>query len=441
MHNDSPDNSDSLDRLLRQQLLNGPQSRADLMAVLGGSQPSFSRRVARLGDQLVRIGAGPSTRYALRRVLRGLPPLLPVLRVSEQGIPVLIGHLEPVYARGYVYRSEDTQQAAMYPGIPWFMEDMRLQGFLGRAFAQRGVLPELPPRLQDWSDDDAVLAMARVGEDLPGNLIVGDESFQRWQLSQSGLTPLAPTARLAHYASLAGEPPYNPSSAAGEQPKFTASVLREDGSTQHVIVKYSPLYSEGAARRWADLLIAEHHALSALHAAGVPAARTQILDDGRRVYLEVERFDRLGSSGRIGLVSMAAVDHEFVGDLRVWSATARQLARQARLSQDDLRRIQQIEAYSAWIGNGDRHFGNLSFTFDGSRLCLAPAYDILPMDYAPTAAGIPAAAGMPPVFTADVLDASRVMRATARSFWQRVADDLRVSDDFRGIATTQARSI
>ncbi|MEO6213579.1 MAG: hypothetical protein ABIP65_08125 [Vicinamibacterales bacterium] len=38
-----------------------------------------------------------------------------------------------------------------------------------------------PPRLADWSDHHLLIAMSRRGEDLPGNLIVGDESFARWQ--------------------------------------------------------------------------------------------------------------------------------------------------------------------------------------------------------------------------------------------------------------------
>lgn len=60
-------------------------------------------------------------------------------------------------------------------------------------------------------------------------------------------------AALAH-ATLAGE--RAGSSAAGEQPKFTACVADADGSPRHVIVKFSePVEGNPVARRWADLLI------------------------------------------------------------------------------------------------------------------------------------------------------------------------------------------
>jgi len=88
------------------------------------------------------------------------------------------------------------------------------------------------------------------------------------------------------------------------------------------------------------------------------------------------------------------------------------------------------------IGNTDMHDGNLSFEPQGSTepspLILAPAYDMLPMLYAPQR-GVE----LPPVTFAPRLplpaerDAWQVAAAAAREFWSVAADDSRLSTAFR----------
>src|SRR5207253_10921946 len=89
----------------------------------------------------------------------------------------------------------------------------------------------LPPRLTDWSDHHILLAMSRRGEDLPGNFVIGEESFARWQVLEPVSRSRDDYPALAE-ATIAGHPPG--SSAGGERPKFGALV-----GNQHMLVKFA----------------------------------------------------------------------------------------------------------------------------------------------------------------------------------------------------------
>jgi len=56
---------------IRQLLSQGPMPVRQLIEKLGISQPTASRALRELGDDVVRIGAGPSIQYALRDPSRG----------------------------------------------------------------------------------------------------------------------------------------------------------------------------------------------------------------------------------------------------------------------------------------------------------------------------------------------------------------------------------
>ena len=70
-------------------------------------------------------------------------------------------------------------------------------------------------------------------------------------------------------------------------------------------------------------------------------------------------------------------------------ATSRGL-RAKFLTAADASDIDLMAAFSELIGNTDRHFENISILFPQgrSRAQVAPAYDILPMQYAPIGAGV-----------------------------------------------------
>jgi len=414
----------------------GPARSDELQARLALSQPAVSRRVTEYAADILVVGRARATRYARRRPLPGLSPDLPVYRVNTDGDAHEIGLLSPIHG-GMVFDDREQRRTEIYPGLPWFLNDMRPQGFIGRNFVLRHEALGLPARLADWNDDHALIAIARRGDDLAGNLIVGEDAFTRWTQTQHGDVIDADDResrypRMAEQA-LAGELPG--SSAGGEQPKFTAQV-RDLNGIRHVLVKFCGALSTPVGRRWADLLVCEHLALQTVAKAGLPAAESTLAEAGGRLFLEVTRFDRVGARGRLGLISLGAVDDQFIGQRKDWSHTARGLVGLRRLSRQDADHIAWLQAFGTCIGNTDMHFGNLSLFHDGGRsFSLAPAYDMLPMRYAPAADGAvntpewrtPA----PPPFAVSQWASAR---SAATQYWQRVAADSRVTAEMRALA-------
>lgn len=365
---------------------------------LGTSQPTVSRALQTLGPALVRLGAARSIHYALRDASRA-DLVAPIYQVTDAGQLQGLGMLVPVYPEGFVMLRADGRHMHT-DGLPWWLFDMRPQGYLGRAYNQRhGQALGLPERLADWSDAHVLRALLREGGDLPGNLLVGDAAQQALvNAAQPVPIPLAGKARA--YAALAlaasrGE--QAGSSAGGEQPKFTAFAHSRAGGRgaaeapsepAHVIVKFSAAVPSPVSTRWRDLLLAEHLALQVLRTHGIAAARTQVIDHGSQRFLEVERFDRVGALGRRALHSLTALDAEFAGQSGRWPEMVAALARAGVVRPGAVDAAGLLWAYGTLIGNTDMHSGNLSFLAGQGQPCqLAPAYDMTPMAFAPTAAG------------------------------------------------------
>ena len=95
-------------------------------------------------------------------------------------------------------------------------------------------------------------------------------------------------------------------------------------------------------------------------------------------------------TGRIGMLSAGAVDDEFFGRRDTWSEFAQRCVQAKYLRPVDARHIHTLAAFSELIGNTDRHFENISLLIDdnGEYQGIAPAYDILPMRYAPIGGGM-----------------------------------------------------
>ena len=164
----------------------------------------------------------------------------------------------------------DAARDGWWPGLPYPLQDMRPQGYLGRQLARAGHAAwGVAPDPQRWSDDDVLLVLAQAGSDCPGDLIVGERAFARWPAQRlAAPEPLAPSAIGPAYAALAQQAlaaGVAGSSAAGEFPKFPALRERAGASTPQVLVKFSGAGDAAAERRWADLLVCEHLALQALN--------------------------------------------------------------------------------------------------------------------------------------------------------------------------------
>ena len=364
--------SDSIRRLLGQ----GPTAARQIVEATGISQPTVSRAVAALGDEVVRIGSGSAIRYALRDTARGFLSA-PVFRVSDEGQIRELGTLVPVRPNGFVMMQADGVTLHS-DGLPWWLFDMRPQGYLGRAYASTyaGALG-LPANPEHWGDNEVIRALLVHGHDAIGNLLIGELARDRF----IGMPAPFPVDRAADYPALAraagaGEVPG--SSAGGEQPKFCA--FSERG---HVLVKFSAPDDNPVSERWRDLLLAEHLALSVL------GVETEVFDFGGQRFLEVPRFDRIGQLGRLAVFSLRALDAEFVGDAAApWPSLVSRLVSDGHVDADAVAGAARLWAFGTLIGNTDMHAGNLSFvSCHGRPYQLAPAYDVLPMGFAPRGGG------------------------------------------------------
>ncbi len=201
-------------------------------------------------------------------------------------------------------------------------------------------------------------------------------------------------------------------------------------------MKFSPPLETPAARRWADLLHAERLALDLLNARGIAAAQTEIIEAGNRVFLEVERFDRIGEHGRRGLISLSAIDGKFFGREDHWAAAAARLEAARMLQPEEARRLRWLTVFGRQIGNTDMHFGNVSFFPAGRRhFRLAPVYDMLPMLFAPTERGELVARSLRPATpSAELLRVWHDACDAAEHFWDAVANEDRCTGAFRRLA-------
>jgi hypothetical protein len=303
---------------------------------------------------------------------------------------------------------------------------MAPQGFMGRSFSARFPELRLPQRLTDWSDDQRLVALARRGEDDVGDVIVGDESFERFLASSPDDVPADEYGSLAARSAteLVG------SSAGGERPKFGAF-----SRGRHVLVKFAPDAPADVARRWRDLLWCEWRALEVIAAAGRPASRGRCFDGRGWRFLEVERFDRVGPRGRRGVISLYALNAEYLGTADSWTSAAPLLrAPPFSLPEPDAALVRWLDVFGQLIGNTDRHLGNLSFLVEPGGLRVAPAYDMLPMILAPSADVLVPRRLEPAAPTARTLDVWADAATWAQRFWREVRENDELAPEVRRFA-------
>ena len=456
---------------------------ADLAQAANVSLPTMHRMLKELGADAVRIGKAGQTRYYLRRALKGFKGDIPVYAVDTAGKVAQTGSIKllesqgtwlDVAAMGWPVDAEFA--LGVWPhGLPYPLQDMRPQGFLGRLFAQSEAKAlGVSPNPKEWSDNDVLHILLQRGFDATGNLIIGDAALQMW-LDAKAQSPkmLTPQMLARSYVKLAAtvtERGVAGSSAGGEFPKFTA--VRDLGgradrgkrgeradsqtphvmphvmphvtphvmphATPHVIVKFSAADTSATVQRWSDLLVCEHLALQAIRTIpGVHSAKSRIIQAQGRTFLEVERFDRHGLFGRSALCSLDTLEAAILTQTSTdWGHAGELLLAQGWVDPHTPALLRAIWAFGKLIGNADMHKGNLSFVADptvvGPVLRVAPVYDMLPMMYAPLAGGeLPNSAFSPSLPTPGPRDAWRLAYPAAQGFWQSAALDPRISKTFR----------
>jgi len=421
-------------------LAEGATSSAVLAEALGISQPTLSRLINPLiqAERVLKIGATRGARYALRREVRGAGSQWPLFRIDTTGASHSVGTLYALGAGQFYFATmsdEGFLPSELTTGLPYFLQDQRPAGFLGRAVPKRYPELNLPQRTGDWTDDHYLLYLTRHGSDPLGDLVLGKASLTEYlsamvqrHLIRNRALEFPKLLRTAIEGGLPG------SSAHGEHPKF-ATLVGDARGARHVLVKFSPPLTNPIGQRWSDLLIAEHTAHVVLSGDGIAACRSQIHRFDDHTHLVVDRFDRSGTDGRIGVTSLFAIDMNRYGQLDDWIAAATRLFNDRMIDAATLEQVRLLATFGALIGNTDRHFGNLSF-FDkyDETFALTPVYDMLPMLFAPEHNQIVARTFIPAHPTADTLGCYGRARRLAEQYWRTVAGDTRVSDDFRRIS-------
>lgn len=462
----------------------GPASAQELADRTDVNPRTVQRALATLGEDIEQLGRTRNTRYAARRVIHGQSAPLPIGRFGVNGIAHEWASLTALHGGWRLdwaspamrpdWADQVHDHAGFCEGLPFFVSDLRPQGFLGRAIA-RGValIDDLPEDPRNWSDEHTVFYLREYGHDLPGNLVFGQARL-REALNTAPANLVTPASRADDYPMLAeranaGE--RSGSSVEGEQPKFTAWLQTPAAErSRAVLVKFTDrfetpdghgwgdlLVPKGgrwadlltpSGRRWADLLAAEAIALNLLSLASRGDAEADLpatFDLGGRRFYEMPRFDRIGAHGRRGVVSLRALhDAGFTGrETSDWVVAATGLHARGWISESDLRAVRLRALFGRLIGNTDMHFGNLAFFLDlGLPLALTPTYDMLPMLWAPHPGdATPAPAFSPPAPMPDELELWPEAATLAEQFWTRVEADARVSDGFRPHAAAALRAV
>ena len=390
-----------------------------------------------MGSRVVRLPGGKSPRYALTRTAFGADDKLPLYMVDPYGNNVIVATIRPLAHGGYFVEAHTgmprillgAEGNGLYDDLPYFLDDLRPQGFLGRQIAMEmaRISPDFPSDPRRWNAEHVGRYLISNGDDLPGNFKFGPTAHLR-------IRQRTEAVHCEDYPILAdkvlrGVIPG--SSAGGERPKFTA-YNEERG---HVIVKFSSLEAGPVAERWRDILITEFHASEAIHSQGFPAAETRLFEQEGRLFLESQRFDRSGEYGRLPMLSLQAIDAEFTGLGSSWPSVATALSRKGLLNPQHAFDVIFLWAFGRLINNTDMHLGNISLSIEGDVFRLLPIYDMCSMGFAPKGDEIAPFHFVPPDFGREqpVLSEEHfaAVRKMAHDFWESVAADERISDGFR----------
>lgn len=431
----------------------GRKTRAALLAEVRMSEQVFEQTLTELGNEVFWLGQGENKVLVRRRPVRGTFTSFPLFYIDKQGQDRLAAYLHPLYEGGFLLEMcevlpwpRDEHGNLCSYGLPYFLYNVVPEGYLGTKFArfvcQNLQVAALP---SEWTDDDILHVLSRRGVDLPGNLVLGDIAITRYQKESLERTAWSEAETLLRYAKTASD--YQaaeknnthllpPALIGGAQPKFTA--YRQLGTeARHVIVKFTSTKGSLANERWADLLVCEHIAMEvAGERLGLSVSKTRLLRDDKFTYLEAERFDRVGRSGRVPVCSWASLNAGLIGtDDAQWPRALKKLYERGLIDSSELVNCLLLWLYGKLIFNTDMHDGNLSLIPLNGKVQLAPLYDMLPMAYAPVNGTLPAKEYVPMPRPSGGVESMWDKAATAALwFWFTVCKDGRISEDFKAIA-------
>ncbi|MBF0105460.1 MAG: type II toxin-antitoxin system HipA family toxin YjjJ [Deltaproteobacteria bacterium] len=428
------------DHLLKE----GALSARELCVRLGVSQPVFSRIVGNLKSQILTTGSARLTRYALKKEIAHVGTHVPVYQITPKGKTIKFAVLHAVYPKGFYLESHvPTAQSRFFADLPYFLADLKPTGFLGRLVPKMHPELGLPPDIRLWSTQHHLKYLTQFGWDTVGNYIIGDAAFNLYlQNSNQAQNNVALKKRPALYPKLAEkvlESGMAGSSAGGEQAKFLGT---KGPHITPVLVKFSPVINNQIAERMADLLLCEHLAHSVLAKHGCPSAKSEIIEGGKRLFLEIERFDRCQNQGRLGLMSLGSLDMGHVGQMTRWGEISEALFNSMIINETLNQQIHFLEFFGTLIGNNDMHPGNISLFVDGETILkLAPVYDMLPMLYYPANNQLFTRTLTPPLPNPNHAPVWIKSWHAAMTFWNRVKGHRLLSTEFKKIAVENIKTL
>jgi len=416
----------------------GPATTTTLAAATGTSRQTVGRKLRALGDMVIKYDKVRPPLYFAAAEAFGSGSEILLTAVDPSGNTDLWGVLRPLANGGFYLEPAASSPKVlagakcdgMYDDLPYFLDDLRPQGFMGRQIArklnvQSDMFPQDP---RDWNQEQTGRYLVANGDDLPGNLNIGRMALDRvkrppHKVRREDYPELAEKA-------LEGE--IHGSSAGGEQPKFAIYSRERDA---HVIVKFSPEGNDKPALRWKDILVTEHIASALLHEYNFPAAEIEIFEKNGRLFLESRRVDRTGEHGRLSLISMQAIDNEFSGAGSGWLDVAHKLHSRGLITRKHLHDIGVYWGFGTLIYNTDMHLGNISFSIEDTGFNLAPIYDMCSMGFCPTSGGeVPPFSFSIPDIDAPLAfsgEAGAMIKEMARDFWTRLVESELISPEFK----------
>jgi len=431
---------------IREYLKQGPATSKQIQRETGLSQTAVSRQLRGMGDSVIKLPSGRSPKYAMTRNAFGGDENIPLYMVDAYGNNTSVALIRPLAHGGFFVQALTGMPAVLlgegknglYDDLPYFLDDLRPQGFLGRQIATEmaSQSDDFPSDPKLWNADHVGRYLISNGDDLPGNFKFGQQTHLRVR-RKPVVTTQDDYPELADGV-MSGVIPG--SSAGGEQPKFTAFCGEYSA---HVIVKFSPPGDDAVARRWRDILITEYYATEAIRREGFPAAETRLLEVGGRLFLESQRFDRRGEYGRMPMISLQAVDAEFTGLASHWPRVMHALFEENLVSWQDVYDTEFLWCFGRLINNTDMHLGNLSLGIDDDVFKLLPAYDMCAMGFAPKSGEVlPYSFNLPELKNTSLnTKALSKAQSVAHDFLGRVLSDTRISDDFRGFLERGNQSV
>ncbi len=296
-------------------------------------------------------GKARATRYVLLRPYRGIRRIL-VWRVDDAGKAHKFADIRLCWPQGscLVYGGKGDEQ--WFDGLPWYLTDLRPQGFLGRAWGRNlaGQL-NLTEDIRLWQEEDVLYALTVFNGEYTGGWLVGEGNYQRWITAQRpAAVPL--DQKLTRYSTVgkrcSGWRNCGFFLRAASSRDLTCYAQTPSGN-KHVLVKFTVPQQTAVSQRWGDLLIAESIAAQILCDGGIHAIESTVLvTSNRQVFLEAERFDCKGNDGRLLCRWKERFQTEFISSPGSWPEAMRHLCEQQFVTHQS---VAQTEVIWAFLGD------------------------------------------------------------------------------------------